>query len=69
MKDSGMKYVTGGFSIPVSNFIPMAVVVNMTGGGDAYYDPDTDKILLYRNGAELAMDTVIDSITVLVFGT
>lgn len=68
MKDSGMKYVTGGFSIPVSNFIPMAVVVNMTGGGDAYYDPDTEKILLYRNGAELAMDTVIDSITVLVFG-
>lgn len=68
MKDEGMRYVTGGFTIPVSNFLPMSVVVNMTGGGDAFYDPDTERILLYRNGTELAMDTVIDSITVLVFG-
>lgn len=67
IRDSGMKYVTGGFSVP-GGFTPIAVLVNMSGGADAFYDSATERVILYRNGTELDMDTEIDEITILMFG-
>lgn len=67
MKKDTYAYKTGGISIPVS-FEPDVVIANIEGGADAYYDPATKKIVMCRNGAELADSTVMNKVSILMFG-
>lgn len=60
-------YATGGLEIPYS-FRPVAVLVNADGGADARYDPATDRVLLYRSGAEVDSGTELTNVTLLMFG-
>ena len=54
MHNDSIEYEAGGFDIPIRYFTPVCIVGCMAKKGcDAYYNKDTKKIQLYRNGVEL----------------
>lgn len=67
MKKDTYAYKTGGISLPTS-FEPDVVIANIEGGVDAYWDSAAKKIVLCRNGTELADSTVLNKVSILMFG-
>jgi len=52
--NDSIEYEAGGFDVPVRGFVPTCIIGCMARGGcDAYYNPETKKIQLYRNGTEI----------------
>lgn len=53
--NDSIEYEAGGFKNPVRGFNPICILGCMAKGGcDAYYNKETKKIELYRNGVEIS---------------
>lgn len=67
MHNDSIEYESGGFDVPIRYFEPVCIMGCMAKGGcDAYYNKETRKIQLYRNGQELS-ERVMD-VTIVMIG-
>lgn len=62
-----LSYPAGGIAIPVP-FAPQGVIVNVKGGAEAWFDSSSSRIVLYRQGAEIAGGTALENITIVMIG-
>ena len=67
MHNDSIEYEAGGFDVPIRYFTPVCIMGCMAKNGcDAYYNKDTKKIQLFRNGVELN-ERVFD-VTIVMIG-